>query len=133
MENVRWVPLKASSSVISTCCSMSAPLRGAVRTRVRPPLAARPKSWSNSPPRSSESNVTPPAPLPAGPVRLGVGLLVAGVAVRVMLAGQLAIGTLDVFFGCAARDAQHRVVIASGVGHRTVPPYPKLCSVHYLS
>src|SRR5262249_34596214 len=47
-----------------------------------------------------------------GFLELGLGLLVARVAVRMPLHGELAVGLLDVVHGSAARHAQHLVVIA---------------------
>src|SRR6185503_20358592 len=45
-----------------------------------------------------------------------LGLLVAGVAVRVVLHRHAAIGLLDLVLGGVAVDAQHRVIVALGHG-----------------
>ena len=47
-------------------------------------------------------------------LELLLGLLVAGVAVRVVLAGELAVGLLDLIRARLARHAEHRVQIARG-------------------
>jgi len=46
-------------------------------------------------------------------------VLVAAVAVRVKLHGELAVGLLDVGLAGAARDAEHLVVVAVGGGHHS--------------
>jgi hypothetical protein len=54
----------------------------------------------------------------AGFLEFGLGLLVAGVAIRMMLHGQLAIGTLD-FFGIGAlADAKDFIIVPFRVGHQ---------------
>ena len=161
--NVRWVPLKASSSEISTGCSSVGALARRAADAGAAGRAERPKSCSNRPPRSSDSTLKPPgravavvvqvrgywpARVPAAgglglidlfPVvapavvllalvgirqdrvgladllKQGLGALVAGVDVGMVLARQLAIGGLELFFGGGAGNAEHRIVIASSV------------------
>jgi hypothetical protein len=55
-------------------------------------------------------------------LELRLGLLVAGVDVGVVLAGELAVGGLDVLFGRGAADAEHRVIVAFGVRRHATPP-----------
>src|SRR5262249_26695908 len=46
------------------------------------------------------------------------GLLIAGVAVGVVLAGQLAVGLADLVFGGLPLDAQHFVIVARHISFR---------------